>query len=106
MNRVGTKRFARARCTNRYEREKTAMPGASQDCSPWFQNIEHITRDAEGQILWKGHVIEHFDLAQAENTRSREYVRELARRCVILEQHNVIPSVLTVICTWQEASKL
>ena len=78
------------------------MLGVNQDCSPWFQNIEHVTRDAEDQILWKGHVIEQFDPSQAQSTRSIEYVRELARRCVILERQNVVPSVLSVICTWQE----
>jgi hypothetical protein len=82
------------------------MPGARQDCSSWFKNIEHVTQDAEGQILWKGCVIEHFDSAHAQSTLSTEYVRELARRCVILEQQNVLPSVLTVICTWQEPSTL
>lgn len=78
----------------------------SQPRGTWFKNIEYLTWDLEGYLRWKDRVIEHFDEAYARSERSTEYARELARRCAILDRDGVVPSALTVLCTWQEPSAL
>ncbi len=28
---------------------------------PWLQGVEHLTRDHDGFVYWKGHHVEHWD---------------------------------------------
>jgi hypothetical protein len=59
---------------------------------PWFHGVEHITRNHEGYVLWKGKAIEHFSSDYAHSDGAKLYVQELARRCAILEGKGIPPA--------------
>ena len=69
---------------------------------PWFHNIEHLTRNHQGYVLWKGKVVEHYDSPWAYSTDSKKEAEELARRCLILESRGEIPTTHNAICTWPD----
>jgi len=68
---------------------------------PWFLGIEHMTRDHERYIYWKGVRIEHFDHDHLQQQGWRERMKAdaeaLAARCLDLEAHGVTP-------TWQNVT--
>ena len=68
---------------------------------PWFLGIEHITRDHERYIYWKGVRVEHFDHDHWRQERWRERMKAdaeaLALHCVDLEAHGVTPTWQNVI---------
>lgn len=69
---------------------------------PWFHGVEHITRTHQGYVLWKGVAIEHYSARFAASDEAAEDVRELARRCHILEGKGITPSTNSVIWNWRE----
>lgn len=69
---------------------------------PWFHNVEHITRDHQGYVLWKGVAIEHYSGSFAYSDEAADHVRELARRCNILELKGITPDTNSVIWRWSE----
>lgn len=70
--------------------------------TPWFHGVEHITRNHEGYVLWKGVAVEHFNSAYACSSEAEAYVKELARRCAILEQQGTAPDTTHVVWRWNE----
>ncbi len=64
---------------------------------PWFHGVEHITRNHEGYVLWKGRAIDHFSGDHIYSDEAKLYVQELARRCVILEGKGMPPNTTHVI---------
>lgn len=69
---------------------------------PWFHGIEHLTRDHEGYIYWKGKVVEHYDSPWAGTAEGREAANRLAARCRHLESIGVEPSSTTAIWHWEK----
>lgn len=69
---------------------------------PWFHGVEHVTRNHEGYVLWKGVIVEHFSSSYAASTEAAYAVQELARRCLILEGKGITPSTNNVIWKWHE----
>lgn len=69
---------------------------------PWFHGVEHITRNHDGYVLWKGVAIEHFSAAYAASEEAADDVRELARRCLILEGKGIRPTTGTVVWQWTD----
>jgi len=69
---------------------------------PWFHDIEHLTRDHVGYVLWKGKVVEHYDSPWAYSADAKKETEELARRCRILESRGEIPTTHNAIVTWPE----
>ncbi len=67
---------------------------------PWFHGVEHMTRNHEGYVLWKGKAIEHFSPDYAHSDAAKLYVQELARRCAILEGKGIPPSTTDVVWAW------
>jgi hypothetical protein len=63
---------------------------------PWFLGIEHMTRDHERYIYWKGVRIEHFDHDHWRQDGWRERMKaaaeELAARCRSLEASGDTPT--------------
>lgn len=69
---------------------------------PWLHGAEHVTRDHEGYVLWKGIAIEHFSSNYAHSAEAETYVKELARRCAILEAKGITPDTTHVVWRWND----
>lgn len=69
---------------------------------PWLHGVEHLTRDHEGYIYWKGHRVEHYDLPWVYSDGAKKAAQELGRRCLILESEGAEISVSTAIFRWKE----
>jgi hypothetical protein len=69
---------------------------------PWFHGIEHMTRNHEGYVLWKGNPVEHFSGAYAHSDEAKTYLAELACRCAAIEAQGAVPNALSVVWRWPE----
>src|SRR5260370_40565116 len=73
---------------------------------PWFMGIEHLTRDHQRYVYWKGKLVEHYDhdLWQQDGwqERMKADAEELARRCRWLEEHGIEVNISTVVSKWQD----
>src|SRR5207237_975931 len=67
---------------------------------PWFHGIEHLTRDHQGYVRWKGHQVEHYDSPSCYSEEARQAAEEVARRCRILESRGETPTTQKVIWRW------
>ena len=54
---------------------------------PWHCCVEHVTKDTEGFIYWKGAQVEHFSHMTYEE--ECEETAKLAQRCLSLEKKGV-----------------
>ena len=63
---------------------------------PWFLGIEHMTRDHQGYIYWKGVKVEHYDHDTFQQPGWRERMKAdadaLAVRCRQLEETGFLPN--------------
>ncbi len=63
---------------------------------PWFLGIEHMTRDHQRYIYWKGVRIEHYDHGLWRQDGWRERMKDnaeaLAARCRALEAQGITPN--------------
>lgn len=50
---------------------------------PWHFGVEHVTKDHEGYIYWRGKQLEHYSHSDAE--KECEDTRALAAACLALE---------------------
>lgn len=69
---------------------------------PWFHGVEHMTRNHDGYVLWKGVAIEHMSSAYAASEQAADDVRDLARRCLLLEGKGVTPTTRAVVWQWPD----
>ena len=69
---------------------------------PWLQGVEHLTRDHEGYVYWKGHHVDHWSGDLPYSARGKTEAIELAKRCQIVEGRGDTPSVGNVIWLWEE----
>lgn len=69
---------------------------------PFFHGIEHLTIDPVGYVLWKGHIVEHYELSYAYTKDAKDSAIELARRCKILESKGIDPTVYSAIWRWED----
>jgi hypothetical protein len=64
---------------------------------PFLHGAEHITRDHDGTIYWKGkHRIEHFSSAYVHTDAAKDYVRQLAEACTALEAKGITPTFAAI----------
>jgi hypothetical protein len=71
---------------------------------PWVQGVEHLTRDHEGYIYWKGIQVEHFSFSgKGCQEREKAAAEELARRCRILESKGIPVSCAHAIWKWDNS---
>jgi hypothetical protein len=68
--------------------------------APWFHGIQHMTRDHQGFVRWKGHAVEHYDSRWCYSDKARAAAEEVASRCLILESRGEIPTTENVIWRW------
>lgn len=86
--------------TGRHHFEELLQQVRKGYVKPWFHGVEHVTRNHEGYVLWKGIAIEHFSSPYAASEEAALNVRELARRCLILEGKGITPNTNSVIWRW------
>lgn len=67
---------------------------------PWHCEEEHVTKDHQGYVYWKGIEVEHFTFHHAEEEHAA--TRCLARRCQFLEAHGVEVSCKNVVWSFSE----
>jgi len=67
---------------------------------PWFHGIEHLTIDHNGNVRWKGTVVEHYSYENYEE--EKESAVELGERCRILESNGIEVTMTTAIWHWEE----
>lgn len=68
----------------------------------WLGGVEHLTRDHEGFVYWKGQQIEHWSTSLAADAdRAPIKAAELASRCRLLEEHGWPINVNSVIWGWE-----
>lgn len=60
---------------------------------PWFHGQEHLTKDHQGYVYWKGSQVEHFSYHNADDERAAAI--ELAMQCRELDRLGVKPTVAT-----------
>ena len=73
---------------------------------PWFMGIEHMTRDHQRYVYWKGKQVEHYDHDVWQQDGWRERMKadaeELARRCRWLEENGKEVNTATILAKWEE----
>lgn len=52
---------------------------------PWLCGVEHVTRDLQGYIYWKGNRIEHFTFSAMDAAHLKAITQRLAERCRHIE---------------------
>ena len=64
----------------------------------WLHDIEHMTRDQEGYVYYKGKQIEHFDYWNEESyVKLAEATVRLAKICAYYETNNIPITTTTVV---------
>jgi hypothetical protein len=59
---------------------------SGQYAKPWLAGVEHVTRDHQGYVFWKGSRIEHFTFSAMREDHLKCTTQRLAERCRHLEQ--------------------
>src|SRR5260370_7156534 len=76
---------------------------------PWFMGIEHLTRDHQRYVYWKGKLVEHYDhdLWQQDGwqERMKADAEELARRCRWFEEHGIEVKTTPIVPNCQYPQK-
>jgi hypothetical protein len=67
---------------------------------PWFLGVEHMTRDHEGFVYWKGIQVEHY--SHMDDIQALKELKELERRCLILESKGIKVNSSSAIWNWNE----
>lgn len=73
---------------------------SGQYVRPWLHDIEHLTRDNEGYVYWKGQQVEHYTMSLAYSEKGRLEAEDLAARCRHLELLGVAVSGVSAIWHW------
>ncbi len=58
---------------------------SGQYAKPWLAGVEHVTRDHQGYIYWKGSRIEHFTFSVMGEDQLKHTTQRLAERCRHIE---------------------
>jgi hypothetical protein len=58
---------------------------SGQYAKPWLVGVEHVTRDHQGYIYWKGSRVEHFTFSIIEEDQLTQMTQRLAERCRHIE---------------------
>ncbi len=74
----------------------------NQTYRPWLHNIKHMCIDHKGNVYWKMQLIEHLKFPWVNKSVGKDYVKELDRRCHILEQQQKECDIRSVVLEWKE----
>jgi len=58
---------------------------AGKYTKPWLCGVEHVTRDLQGYVYWKGNHIEHFTFSAMDAVRLKAITQHLAEKCQHIE---------------------
>ena len=83
-----------------YELYANVQKGYSKPC---HLGVEHMTKDHEGFIYWKNIQVEHY--SHMDNEEELKELKELERRCKIIESSGLIVNGSTVIWQWDNIAK-
>lgn len=70
--------------------------------APWFHGIEHLTRNHQGYVLWRGIEVEHYSSPWCYSDEAKAQAEEIARRCRILEAKGETPGTGNVVWAWED----
>ena len=70
---------------------------------PWFHGLEHLTRDLDGYVYWKGQEVEHYAAYYAHSEKGARKARVLAQRCRYLEAVGAPINSEVTVWRWQES---
>jgi len=70
---------------------------------PWLHGIEHLSKNHEGYVFWKGHEVEHYSFRDFE--AERQAANELARRCRILDARGEPVSTTAAVWKWLDEAQ-
>ena len=68
---------------------------------PWLHGVEHLTKDHQGYVYWKGHQVEHYSF-HGKYEEEKVAAEELGRRCRILEAKGILVSCTNAIWKWDK----
>lgn len=66
---------------------------------PWFRGVEHMMRDHEGYVYWKGQQVEHYSFRD-DTEGELAALTELAARCRWLEANQIPVTSVSAIWNW------
>ena len=69
---------------------------------PYLHGIEHITRDHDGYIYYKGNQVEHYNSDYVYTEVAKNDLLELKRRCDFLERKGAEISSITACWAWND----
>jgi len=79
-------------------RDLHAQVTAGKYQKPWLHGVEHLTRNHQGYIFWKGIEVEHYSFSgKGAYEREKAAAEELGRRCQILESKGIQPTCKSAI---------
>ena len=67
---------------------------------PYLHDIEHLTRDHDGYIYYKGIHVEHYDRDYVYSEDAKNNLLELKRRCEFLERKGIEVSSTSAVWGW------
>ena len=73
---------------------RRVVDGSYDHTKVWFHGIEHLTRDHDGYVLWRGRIVEHYSFTDYD--REHAAAVALAERCRSLEARGIPVTGATV----------
>lgn len=68
---------------------------------PWFHGVEHMTRDHEGYVYYKGIHVDHYSGSLIHSPRGRVALVEMKARCEALEAANIRVNTSNTVWCWE-----
>lgn len=65
------------------------ISGEYETAQRWFRGIEHLTRDAQGYVYWKGICVEHYSYGPDRKDAELASATKLAEQCRKLEEKGI-----------------
>ena len=67
---------------------------------PWFHDIENLTKDHEGYVLWRGKSVEHYSFPEKRRDAEKIAAQKLAAACLRLECDSISPTTTNLFAFW------
>jgi hypothetical protein len=67
---------------------------------PWLCGVEHVTRDHQGYVYWKGNRIEHFTFSAMDAPQLKATTQRLAEKCRRIEELGLPVCGSTYLNNW------
>ena len=66
----------------------------------WLHGIEHLVMAPDGNVSWRGEIVDHYAEGLRTSEDGRRQALEIARRCRILEERGEPVSSTAVVWAW------